>query len=199
MRHRVSLLWPLRSKNDASHPSPDLITNQQDPDYTPVYITVNVVSSRRIMDTKLHMAPVKERLHPTSQMLEQTTGSITHKFEMDGEANVCFRAGAASTNKPLLIHWNAESTDHDPLQPKAEVNQHLSHMEIELERIQKGMQIILKEADFSKEREALFHHNTLQMHAATTWWPMVQVCVLLATGFTQASHIVRFFKSRRII
>jgi emp24/gp25L/p24 family/GOLD len=76
---------------------------------------------------------------------------------------------------------------------------HLSHFELEMQRIESGMRHILAEAEFAKAKDALFHKQTVNMHLATTYWPMVQVLVLLMTGFTQASHIVRFFKSRRII
>lgn len=72
-------------------------------------------------------------------------------------------------------------------------------MEMEMKRIQTAIKGILRQADFAKERDAVFHQQTAAMHSATIFWPIVQSCVLIMTGFTQASHIVRFFKSRRII
>jgi hypothetical protein len=39
----------------------------------------------------------------------------------------------------------------------------------------------------------------LAMHSSMSIWPMVQAFVLIVTGIAQASHIVNFFKSRRII
>jgi len=70
---------------------------------------------------------------------------------------------------------------------------------MEMKLITNGMKTILSEADFSKEREAVFHQNTESMHAASIFWPIVQTCVLIMTGFTQARHIVTFFQQRRII
>lgn len=179
----------------------DLILDQTHEHYAPVYITVELNPARRVMETDLHMAPVRSKLHPTSVLLEQKEGSITHKMELDGTATVCIRAGEASRQHPLRVGFRIASTELDPVTPTetTDVDPHLTHMEIELRRIQMGMDHILKEADFGKEREAVFHKHTLSMHQATTFWPMVQVCVLLLTGFTQASHIVRFFQSRRII
>ena len=58
---------------------------------------------------------------------------------------------------------------------------------------------MVKQAEFAKEREQVFQEQHEHMHEAAMWWPVVQVCVLIMTGFTQASHITRFFKSRRII
>ena len=57
----------------------------------------------------------------------------------------------------------------------------------------------LSEADFAKERDSVYHTKTDAMNKATTFWPIMHVCILLATGFTQANHIVQFFKKRRII
>jgi hypothetical protein len=181
----------------------DILLDTQDPAYGPVYITVNVVPAKRVFDTDLHVAPIRHRLKPTSVLLEHTNGTVTHKVEVDGAVNICLRAGLATAEKPLRFGWRIQLSEADPIPSSAadaaSVDRHLSHMELELKRIQVGMHHIIKQADFAKEREAVFHQNTLRMHAAATFWPIVQVCVLIITGFTQASHIVRFFKSRRII
>jgi emp24/gp25L/p24 family/GOLD len=176
----------------------DITLDSQSPDYSPVYLTINLVPSGRVYDTDLHNAPVRQHLKPTSVLIEKVEGSVTHKLEMDGTVNLCWRAGMATKEKPLrfafIMHW----TEAEPSAP-VQVDYHLSQMEVELKRVQNGMRSILRQADYSKEQESLFHKNTLRMHAAATFWPVVQVCVLIITGFTQASHIVRFFKSRRII
>jgi hypothetical protein len=36
------------------------------------------------------------------------------------------------------------------------------------------------------------------MNRASQYWPIIHLVVLLVTGFTQANHIIRFFKSRHI-
>jgi hypothetical protein len=81
----------------------------------------------------------------------------------------------------------------------ANVASHLSSMMMELQRVSHSIRSVLSEADFAKERDSIFHRQTQAMDQATIFWPIVQVCVLLMTGFAQASHIVRFFKSRRIL
>jgi hypothetical protein len=76
---------------------------------------------------------------------------------------------------------------------------HLTHMEVEMKHLKESMKSILAEADMAKDRETQFHRQTLSMHQAALWWPIVQLCVLVVTGFTQANHVVRFFQKRRII
>jgi hypothetical protein len=151
------------------------------------------------------MAPIRERLKPLSQLLDDVSGFVTHQFEVDGTATICFRSSKASTSRPITFAFRVETSEQDPsiaipkVLGKAAVDKHLTHMEQELQRITAAINHVLKEADLNKHQDGLFHEQTLAMHSATIFWPIVQVCVLLITGFTQASHIVRFFKSRRII
>lgn len=79
------------------------------------------------------------------------------------------------------------------------MNHHWTHMEDEIRHLLGAMKNIQKSADYSKNRESAFHDKTVAMHSASMWWPIVHVCVLIVTGFTQATHIVRFFKSRRLV
>ena len=176
---------------------------------------MDVRPSNRVIETKHHEAPVRSNLKPTKQVLDAKEGRIKHKFEKDGEADICFKAperpkrGAHNKNdeKPHFYRFTyhvrvadgLDGEDEEGSPQQADINSHLSHMEKEFQRIERGMHTILREAEFSKEREAHFHKQTESMNSAAMFWPIVQVCVLLMTGFTQASHIVQFFKRRRII
>lgn len=156
------------------------------------------------------MSPVKSRLKPTSKTITEAKGFVIHRFEVDGIAMICIRSSTASEKLPQRFGIRVDTSEQDPriLLPStndgeeakgADVDKHLSHMEMELQRITLAMNHVLREADFNKDQDGLFHKQTIAMHSATTFWPIVQVCILLITGFTQANHIVRFFKSRRIV
>ena len=122
-------------------------------------------------------------------------------MEVDGTANICIRASGASSIEPMRfsLQLSKKTGDEASLLTKKEADDHLSNMATELERIEQAIEKILREADFAKDNDEVFHSQTEAMHKAAMFWPIVQVCVLIMTGFTQASHIVRFFKSRRII
>lgn len=174
--------------------------------YGPVYISVSVTPSKRVLDRDNHPSAVQQRLKPTSELIKEKAGALTHKVEVDGEAKICVRASSASNKNYMRFGLQIDIEDsvkykdsRDEAASGEALDGHLSHMEMEMKRIQNGMKTILSEADFSKSREALFHQNTESMHAASTFWPIVQTCVLIMTGFTQARHIVTFFQSRRII
>jgi emp24/gp25L/p24 family/GOLD len=185
-----------------------LVEETTDTNYGPVYLSVSVTPSKRVLDTGNHPSAIQQRLKPTSELLKQKTGNLMHKVEVDGEAKICIRASGASNENHMRFgimidieestKYKGGKTEQGAGDAEA-LEGNLSHMEMEMQRIQNGMKTILSEADFSKSREAVFHQNTESMHAASTFWPIVQTCVLIMTGFTQARHIVQFFQSRRII
>jgi len=76
---------------------------------------------------------------------------------------------------------------------------HLSRVEVLLHKMTKQTKLLLSVADEYQKDEASFHQKTLEMESASRWWPILHVLVLLVTGFTQANHVVNFFKSRHII
>jgi emp24/gp25L/p24 family/GOLD len=183
------------------------------PSETKSFLTLNVRPFDRVYDTDLHHAPVRDRLKPLSHTINKKEGTLYHTMEVTGTATICIRVQtSASERQTLAFVLRVTSSDEQPEILKAaenekakgashtiNVDQHLSHMELELQRISKAMENVLKEADQNRDRDDKFHQQALAMHSATTFWPIVQVCVLLITGFTQTTHIVQFFKSRRII
>ncbi len=141
---------------------------------------------------------------PVSHEMKQLQGSFVHHVKSDAELNICIRASSAGSKNPMrfairLEEMGDEELAESKLPPAKTVDLHLSFMEQQFERIESQMHAVLKEADFSKERDSIYHAKTDAMHKATVFWPIVHVGILLLTGFTQANHIVQFFKKRRII
>mmetsp|Transcript_12417 Transcript_12417/g.20576 ORF Transcript_12417/g.20576 Transcript_12417/m.20576 type:complete len:241 (-) Transcript_12417:66-788(-) len=145
-------------------------------------------------------------LKPASERITKKAGAVVYETQQNGQVEVCLRAGMAASSNPMRfalrveketeVHAHSEDAGDED---KTDTNHHLTHMEMELKHLMSSMKDIISEADFSKERETHFHQQTLNMHAASMWWPIVQLCVLLLTGFTQANHVVRFLKSKRLI
>jgi len=126
---------------------------------------------------------------------------MTFAVPSDGEVEICIRASTASSKAPLRFGLQVEQVAimDDDANWNDGVSRHWSQLEEELRLSMRTMKAIQAEADYSKDRDAHFHKQALDMYAASMYWPIVHVCVLLLTGFTQATHIVRFFKARRIV
>lgn len=141
---------------------------------------------------------------PASFEIKQKEGTFVYHVQQDSTVNICIRASAASKRKPMRFGFLLEEIGDRELAeskiPQLEtVDTHLSFMEKEFVRIESQMHAMIKEANFARERDSIYHSKTDAMHKATMFWPIVHVGILLITGFTQANHIVQFFKKRRII
>jgi len=122
-----------------------------------------------------------------------------YKAELDGTVQVCIRAQGATAESPVRVSLFV-ATGYDSAHYKhEEMEHHLSKVQVSVMKLIDDMTGILREADMAKSREVEFHNQSVSMHAASQWWPILQICVLLATGFTQASAIVRFFKNKRLV
>lgn len=144
---------------------------------------------------------------PVAHEMKHKEGSYVHTVRQDSEVTICIRAPAAATKNPMRFAFRLEEMGDDeapesklpPAAAAETVDNHLSFMEQQLDRIESQMHAVLREADLARERDSIYHTKTDAMHKATTFWPIVHVGILLVTGFTQANHIVQFFKKRRII
>ncbi len=92
----------------------------------------------------------------------------------------------------------SEETKENEKGQKA-ARKHFSEMEKVLMTMIRETNVLLKNADMIKDEEAAFHKKSVEMNSASRWWPMMHVVVLLVTGFTQANHVIKFFKGMHII
>lgn len=159
------------------------------PGYGPTWISVR---SKKAKAAELSLK--------TEEIFENN-GHVSFNVPVDGEVEICIRASTANSKQPMRFGLNVEQEaimDDDSIWNDG-VSKEWTRIEEEIRLSMKTMRAIQAEADYSKDRDAAFHKQVLDMYAASMYWPIVHVCVLLLTGFTQATHIVRFFKSRRIV
>jgi hypothetical protein len=134
--------------------------------------------------------------------------SLSHKNE--GVIKLCVSVEQQVGQKyirPALVAFrvkeagNTEGVEPPPLDIKTQTaaKEHMTEMERVLGKMVKDVNLLLNNADSIKDEEQKFHKKSEEMNAASKWWPVLQLCVLLATGFTQVNHIVKFFKGRHII
>lgn len=206
--------------------SPEIDVNKESKQYSPTYITllekpIETLEEQRLeheADDKVEQRKAqlqdraKRKPKPVSQEINDYAGSFLHRIHIeDAIVDVCIRASKASPQQPMLFHLRLEELDEDVLdqfeQEKADqvqppllgVEHHWSFMETQFNRIEHEIHTIIKEADFFRERDALYHQQTDELHKATLFWPILHCFILVLTGFTQANHIISFFKTRRII
>lgn len=194
----------------------DIIFDKKNPAYAVSWITIASRQSKKsATDYKFNPQEWKKQFKaekhaksgkPTTLELSSTIGSVEHTTILSGEVQICFRPSGASSLHPMRFGLQVDKEDevhaHEDLDKAFNLtatDHHLTHMEVEMKHLVVSMKNILNEADYGKDREMAFHEKTLSMHAASMWWPIVQLSVLMLTGFTQVNHMVRFFQRRRIM
>ena len=120
----------------------------------------------------------------------------------DAPVELCLQSMAANPKNPSRVALSVTQQVKVGKQQKEEkerqTQKHMSVLALEIEKLDKKADMILTNADYAKEQEVDFHEQSLAMNRASQYWPMIHLGVLLITGFTQANHIIRFFKSRHI-
>ena len=156
-----------------------------------------------------------ERRHQVVVDLETKKGNIQFTTVVDGKVSICVQSLTASAISPTPISLRVtespagEESLSPPKEAKSEslqvdnqsqrkAKEHFSQMEKTLQSLISKTEMILRQADFAKELEVEFHEQSIAMNKASQWWPIVQLCVLLVTGFTQANHMVQFFRKHHI-
>mmetsp|Transcript_7434 Transcript_7434/g.18226 ORF Transcript_7434/g.18226 Transcript_7434/m.18226 type:complete len:277 (+) Transcript_7434:258-1088(+) len=154
-------------------------------------------------------------IKPVSHAVTERVGSFSYESHAsDCVLQICVRDKDVSENSPKSFHLRVEEQDEENENldafekeerdlknriPLKSAEHHWTFLEAQLDRIEHEIHTILREADFFRERDALYHQQADDLNKATVFWPMLHVCILLVTGFTQANHIISFFKQHRII
>mmetsp|Transcript_24962 Transcript_24962/g.30685 ORF Transcript_24962/g.30685 Transcript_24962/m.30685 type:complete len:248 (-) Transcript_24962:740-1483(-) len=154
----------------------------------------------------------RTKVNHVTQELTDLEGKISYATDGRGEIHICTTIQELPGRKyprPTLIGVRVKESgfmeDSVPPPPKADekgqimAKRHLSDSERILTTMIKTTNALLQNADSIKDEESGFHQKSVDMNSASKWWPMMHVVVLLVTGFTQANHVIKFFKSRHII
>lgn len=181
----------------------DLNTGKNIPGDAPTYITLLERPVEPVGDRTDHRRERRKPV-PISHQITVESGSFVQRIYEDSAVDVCIRAAGAGLQNPMMFHLRFEGLGDELTEMEKEdkavgADHHWSFMETQMDRIEHDMHTIIGEADFFKERDVIYHQQTDDLHKATLFWPILHVGILLLTGFTQANHIVRFFKTRRII
>ncbi|KAL9185373.1 hypothetical protein ACHAXT_003150 [Thalassiosira profunda] len=147
--------------------------------------------------------------------LEAKKGRVEFVTAVDGPVSICVQSLTASAASPTPLSLRVtespageesvgggaeKTTVGEQLDSQSQKNakEHFSQMERTLSGLISKTDMILRQADYAKELEVEFHEQSIAMNKASQWWPMVQLCVLLVTGFTQANHMIQFFRKHHI-
>uniref|UniRef100_A0A6U3Z905 GOLD domain-containing protein n=1 Tax=Ditylum brightwellii TaxID=49249 RepID=A0A6U3Z905_9STRA len=197
----VSYKFPDFGEND-ERMKPSIIVSQQTPPIT---------SQRK------NYAANTVRPYTAKHDITGTEGAMRYTTRDDCRVRICARAVTASPRAPKRMYLYVDLIDDEKeAQKEAEkkrasqdeitkqkkensaIQRNLNSVEGQMRSMIQKADSILKTADYAKEQEMAFHDQTVALTRSSIWWPVVQLIVLLVMGFTQANHIVKFFKRHHI-
>ena len=138
--------------------------------------------------------------------------------ERDGFVEICVQAYLATAKDPRRFGmsvvlksmevYNREKEAKEPVKAFPNVPQQIqsdmtlavetSRITKELERHKQRVQDISGNMAASKDRQASFHETSVSLSRGVRRYPIFRICILLVAGYMQASHVVRYMRSRHI-
>lgn len=149
---------------------------------------------------------VREELKEREGTIEFRTGKD------DGTVDICVQSITANRNSPSRVMLNVTMVMSDELEAEeniidenagdalehSELKSQMTRLERDLQTLNNRVLATLNNAEFNKDQEAEFHARSVRIGAAALYWPIIQITVIIVTGFTQANHIVKYMKAHHI-
>lgn len=149
---------------------------------------------------------VREELKEREGTIEFRTGKD------DGTVDICVQSITANRNSPSRVMLNVTMVMSDEFEDEeniidenagdalehSELKSQMTRLERDLQTLNNRVLATLNNAEFNKDQEAEFHARSVRIGAAALYWPIIQITVIIVTGFTQANHIVKYMKAHHI-
>jgi len=132
----------------------------------------------------------KEVMLKTEKMA--ASGSLVYTSQ--GLTHLCFKSSVVPSPSKCTLSIKRSHPSH-PVQDSLEFGQILTDLNLLRDRTT----AIIAEADYTKAAEVEFHDQSLKMNRAAVWWPVVQIMVLIVTGFAWVVNITAFFRKKKLV
>ena len=120
-------------------------------------------------------------------------------YTTDNEGYYCICLQGLPDTQPSRVKLAVTYGFDSDYYKKLAEEQHFDDINLDVHILNDQMSLILREADYQKHKEVEFHTKTEEMNNASSWWPIVQVAILVATAILQAHHMKNFFKTNKLI
>jgi len=129
-------------------------------------------------------------------------GRFAFTSQVGGEHQICVSTNSSRWFGPSIkarifldIVTGVAATDYEEMAKQ----EHLSALEVSVRRLNDRVASIRKEQSYQRGREVVFRNTSESTNARVTWWSVLQVIVLLASGIFQMRHLKSFFKAKKLV
>jgi len=181
---------PVLQDTDDDRAGAQSVTRQQ------IKTATGQINYNKHMDKQSHEHDVKICVEVKNRSNRKTPVLFSLKFvEISEDFKMAFPDMQFNGEGPKLSQAGGADIGKDQTLAK----EHLTFLEKSIFNMVRETDLLIGSADVSKEEDAVFSKKSMDMYSAAKWWPIMHLAVLFVTGYTQANHVVSFFKSRHII
>mmetsp|Transcript_10163 Transcript_10163/g.13591 ORF Transcript_10163/g.13591 Transcript_10163/m.13591 type:complete len:188 (+) Transcript_10163:192-755(+) len=143
--------------------------------------------------------------------IKDKKGTREYLTDSDAPVSICVRSLTASAAKasrfsleikafePVDEEEEKKRKEREKIEQKLEhskISRSLNSVEGQIRRMLSAATMLEKNADLTKEEDVKFWQVMDSMHSSSLYWPLIQLVVLIVTGYIQAQHLLRYIKRR---
>jgi len=173
---------------------------------TPITFFYEILDAGDVLMFDMYYGRVAdEKMSIMHEKLSNPAGSIEYVTDVDGYHVYCV-SQPHNPGKPaekqdvparfkVLVYYGYGETHYQ----KIAKEQEFDAVNLDIRKLNDMLDLAINEADYQKYKELEYHDETETMNAATLWWPVAQIGILVLIGVFQVRHLKQFFKTNKLI
>ena len=134
--------------------------------------------------------------------LVRGAGKFSFTSQVAGPHKICLEAtssGWFGTVRKLRFELRIDNTKDDVNHEHIASKEELGHLEEIVSNVNDRLNEIIKQQDYSREKEALFKDESEDINSRIMYFTIFQTIIILVSGVWQIWSLRRFFISRKLI
>ena len=173
---------------------------------TPITFFYEILDAEEVVSFKMYYGAVADsKMSIMNEQLSNPAGSIEYVTDVDGDHLYCMSKPVNPDDPPgtqnvpvrfkILVNYGYGDAHYQ----KIAKEQEFDAVNLDIRKLNDMMDLAIMEADYQKYKEMEYHEDTEKMNAATLWWPVAQIGILVLIGVFQVRHLKSFFKTNKLI
>jgi hypothetical protein len=173
---------------------------------TPVTFFYEILDAGEVVTFDMYYGTAADsRMSIMHEQLSNPAGSIEYVTDVDGDHLYCMSRPFNPDKPPgkkdvpvrfkVLVNYGYGDVHYQKLAK----DQEFDAVNLDIRKLNDMMDLAINEASYQKYKEMEYHDETEAMNAATLWWPVAQIGILVLIGVFQVRHLKHFFKTNKLI
>jgi len=129
-------------------------------------------------------------------------GRFAHHASVSGSHKICIESDGSSwptTDKTAKFHLKLEIHGSMEISEDTAKKEHFSKLEMEIQELQDKVDLVLRDIEYSKQKESHFRDQSERINGHIFWWSTIQSILLILSGLWQIIHLKEFFRAKKLV